>query len=81
MPKNCTENYHDCLDEVCGLIGFYGTLFQMSSSYIQSSWFSILEASSAIVAAFFGFFVATTKELQVHPMKIIMYLAFVESTF
>lgn len=33
------------------------------------------------MAALFGFFVYSTKELQVHPMRLIMYLAFVESIF
>ena len=33
------------------------------------------------MAALFGAFVMYTKELQVHPMKIIMFLAFAESIF
>ena len=37
--------------------------------------------SSSVVSALFGAFILYTKELQVHPMRILMYCAFAESIF
>ena len=83
LPSYCLggQDYVFCKDEICRTINKDGTWLQMTKAYDDSLWYFILELCSSLMGALFGAFILYTKELQVHPMKLIMYLAFVESVF
>ena len=84
MPVQCTDlnfSYAECTTGICISNDHYGTWYQLSTSFNDSYWYLALECTSSLVAALFGAYVLYTKELQVHPMRLIMYLAFVESIY
>ena len=83
LPEQCTglQDYATCEEKLCELVSKYGAWEQLTDAYDADNWFFVLEFSSSIMATLFGTFILFTKELQVHPMKIIMYLAFAESVF
>ena len=66
---------------MCDLIGKTGAEYEISLAFGGTWWFALLEYSSAFVSFLFFTIVYYNKELQVHPMKIIMYLALAEAGF
>ena len=83
IPEECWKG-RACqkeMDLICKTIETVGGSFQASDAYNGDLWFSLLMLSSAAVGFIFFFIVWYNKELQVHPMRLIMYLAFIESTY
>ena len=56
-------------------------LFQLTTSYNESDWFMMLTIGSALTSFLFFVYVWNTPKLQVHPITLISYLAFVESIY
>ena len=67
------------LDEVCQLLSSGSNLPQASLAFDGKLWYSSLLYLSGLVAGFLFLVSWHNKELQVHPMKIFMHLALMES--
>ena len=67
------------MDWICDDASFIGGWFQLTYAYNQDLWFAALQFSSGIACFIFFLLLYKTKELQVHPMRLIMYIAFMET--
>ena len=86
VPKACKKSDldHVCLEAVdafCKWLESHGGTMEITDAYDQDSWYLALQLTSAMMGLLFFAFVYYTKELQVHPMKLIMVQAIVESAF
>ena len=78
------EDSKECMqavDLLCETIFKVGGEFEISFAFNEDKWFALIEFSSAFVSLFFFAVVYYNKELQVHPMRLIMILAMVESGY
>lgn len=57
----------------------YGGWYELTDAYNDDVWFALLQFSSGLACFAFFLLLYHTKELQVHPMKLIMYIAFMET--
>lgn len=73
----CFESY----DQLCSYTSHHGVLYQVSDAYEHTNWFLILVTMSALLNATFVCVVWSIQEINVHPMKILMNVAFWEAVF
>ena len=67
------------LKEYCKQTSAWSTLWQISPRFGKQKWFCWLAFASGLCYAAIGAAIYFNKELQVHPMKLLMYTSFVEA--
>ena len=67
------------MERVCELANKMGGWYQLTDAYNTELWFALLELASGLACFAFFIILYNTKELQVHPMRLIMYIAFMET--
>lgn len=56
-------------------------MWQSIPNFGSKSWFNFITIVSSIGYTLVGLAVFFNKELQVHPMKLVMYMSFVDAAF
>lgn len=81
--KECTGAVTaDCqaqMDLLCDVTRSVGGWFEPTNAYNEEWWYGILGNLSGFFCILFFTILYFTEELQVHPMRIIMYIALFES--
>lgn len=67
------------MDYLCIDATRFGGWYELTDAFNTELWFTLLQLSSGIACFVFFMLLYNTKELQVHPMKLIMYIAFMET--
>lgn len=73
----CFSNY----EQLCDYTTKHGVLYQISDAFEHATWFRVCVSISALLNVTFVLFVWSIKEIQVHPMKILINIAFWEAIF
>ena len=85
ITEHCREHeYAECqqlVKKICTYVTHYGGWFQLTEFGNTEWWFALIMICSVLLGLTFFLFVYYTKELQAHPMKLIMLLALSESAF
>ena len=83
--ENCKEPspaYYAACEEfitnICKYYNYYGVWSQPTLQYNTDAWFLILQYMGGLASFAFFLVVWNTPELQVHPMKLLMYTALFE---
>ena len=66
------------LDNICAAIKSEGTNVELVLAYQDDLWFNALTMASGLCCFFFFLLIYNMKELQVHPMKLVMYTSLTE---
>ena len=74
-----TKDCQEMLDYLCSIDTDYGFWQQLTYAYNTDVWFAVLQFMSGVLGFIFFLLVYNTKELHVHPMKLIMYMVLFES--
>lgn len=81
MQSHMSEDCDISVERICGYVRLYGGWFQMTDDYNTSWWFTLIMFLSISISLAFFMVIYWTKELQAHPMKLIMTIALSESAF